>query len=48
MKIIVAGDGKVGLAVTRELSREGYDLTVIDSKQEVLDDSVGRYDVMVV
>ena len=33
MKIIIAGYGKVGSALTRQLSAEGYDLTVIDSKQ---------------
>ena len=28
MKIIIAGDGKVGLALTRLLSEEGHDLAV--------------------
>lgn len=46
MKIIIAGDGKVGLSLTRKLSAEGHDLTLIDSNQEVLDSSVERYDVM--
>ena len=48
MKIIVAGDGQVGRAVTRQLSREGYDLTVIDPNPEVLAASETRYDVMIV
>jgi penicillin-binding protein 2 len=30
MKIIIAGDGKVGSNLTRKLSAEGYDLTLID------------------
>ena len=30
MKIIIAGDGKVGSTLTRELSASGYDITVID------------------
>ena len=46
MKIIIAGDGKVGLSLTQKLSAEGHDLTLIDSNQKVLDSSVERYDVM--
>ncbi len=46
MKIIVAGDGKLGSSVTRQLSLEGNDLTVIDLKESVLESSEGRYDVM--
>ena len=30
MKILIAGCGKVGAAVTRQLSAEGFDLTVVD------------------
>ena len=29
MKIIIAGDGKVGANLTRKLSAEGYDITLI-------------------
>lgn len=32
MKIIIAGDGKVGATLTRQLTSEGYDVTIIDSK----------------
>ena len=46
MNIIIAGDGKVGSALTRQLSSEGYDLTVIDTNSLVLEHSVERYDVM--
>lgn len=46
MKILIAGDGKVGATLTRQLSAEGYDLTLIDSNQRVLESSVERYDVM--
>lgn len=28
MKIIIAGDGKVGSTLTRELAAEGYDVTI--------------------
>ena len=48
MKIIIAGDGKMGAALTRKLSAEGEDLTLIDSNPEVLESSEERYDVMVV
>ena len=46
MNIIIAGDGKVGSALTRQLSGEGYDITVIDSNARVLEKSVELYDVM--
>ena len=46
MNIIIAGDGKVGSMLTRQLSSEGHDITVIDSDSEVLQASVERYDVI--
>jgi len=46
MNIIIAGDGKVGSLLTRQLSSEGYDVTVIDLNPKVLEASVERYDVM--
>ena len=46
MNIIIAGDGKVGSMLTRQLSAEGHDITVIDSRAEVLQQSVERYDVI--
>ncbi len=48
MKILIAGNGKLGEILVRQLSSEGYDLTLIDSSQEVLAESVERYDVMTV
>lgn len=48
MKIIIAGDGKVGAAIARQLASEGYDLTLIDSKQEVLENTLEQSDVMTV
>ena len=48
MNIIIAGNGKVGSTLARQLSAEGYDLTVIDSDQSVLEDTISRYDVMAV
>jgi len=48
MNIIIAGDGKVGSMLTRQLSAEGHDITVIDCNAEVLRTSVERYDVIAV
>ncbi len=48
MNIIIAGDGKVGSTLTRQLSSEGYNVTVIDSNAKVLESSVERYDVITV
>ena len=48
MNIIIAGDGKVGSMMTRQLSTEGHDITVIDSDALVLQSSVERYDVIAV
>ena len=48
MRVLIAGDGKVGLTLTRKLSSEGYDITLIDSNQSVLDASIETYDVMAV
>lgn len=46
MRIIIAGDGKVGAMLTKQLSAEGYDLTLIDADPEVLESTESRYDVM--
>ena len=46
MNIIVAGDGKVGSLLTRQLSTEGHNVTVIDCNSQVLQSSVERYDVI--
>lgn len=48
MHIIIVGDGKVGVALTEQLSQEGHDITVIDSNPKVLEQSMESYDVMVV
>lgn len=46
MKIIIAGGGKVGLALVQQLSAEGHDLTLIDSSAAILQAAVERYDTM--
>lgn len=48
MKIIIAGDGKMGAILTRQLSAEDNDLTLIDSNPKVLEFSEERYDIKVV
>lgn len=39
MKIVIVGDGKVGLTLTEQLSAEGHDIVIIDRNQQVLRDS---------
>ena len=46
MKIIIAGIGKVGDTLTRQLSAEGHDITVIDQRAAVLENVMEKYDVM--
>lgn len=46
MQIIIVGCGKVGTVLTKELSREGHDVTVIDLKASVVEHVVNEYDVM--
>ncbi len=48
MKIIIAGNGKMGRALTRQLTSEGHDITLIDSKNSVLESSIELFDVMAV
>jgi trk system potassium uptake protein TrkA len=48
VKILIAGAGKVGTTLARKLSEEGYDLTVIDSNQQLVESVVDRYDLMAV
>ena len=46
MDIIIAGDGKVGSTLARQLSAEGHDVTLIDNDLHVLNTSMERYDLM--
>lgn len=48
MNIIIAGNGKVGATLVRQLASEGHDLTLIDLNKSVLESSVEQYDVMAV
>ena len=46
MKIIIAGDGKVGSTLTRLLCNEGHDVILIDTNARVLARSQEQFDVM--
>ena len=46
MNIIIAGDGMVGLALTRLLSQEGHDLVTINSNPNTLENEMQAFDVM--
>ena len=48
MHIIIAGDGQVGSTLTRQLSAEGHDLTLIDMNPDVLEAMGSSLDVMCV
>ena len=48
MKIIIAGGGKVGATLTRMLSGEDHDITLVDTDSKVLQSIQEQYDVMYV
>ena len=48
MNIIIAGNGKVGSTLTRLLSAEGHDVTLMDTNPNVLEESLEQYDVMAI
>ncbi len=48
MKIIIAGGGKVGQTLARQLALEGHDLTIIDRETSVVESAVERFDAMAV
>ena len=48
MKILIAGNGKLGEILAGQLSSEGHDLTLIDHNSASLNHSMGRYDTLCV
>ena len=48
MDIIIAGGGKVGLTLARQLAAEGHNLTIIDQNTSVLETAVERYDAIAI
>ena len=48
MDIIIAGGGKVGMTLLRQLAAEGHNLTIIDENNSVLETAVERFDAIAV
>ena len=48
MKIVIVGDGKVGQTLIRQLSKEGHDLTVVDSNPKILNNNIENFDILTV
>ena len=48
MNIIIAGTGKVGLTLARQLAAEGHDITLIDEDQLILEEAVEQFESMAV
>ncbi|MBQ3492154.1 MAG: Trk system potassium transporter TrkA [Oscillospiraceae bacterium] len=46
MNIIIAGAGKVGATLARQLTAEGHNLTIIEQDGQVLEDLIVRYDAI--
>ena len=48
MKIIIVGNGKLGSTLAEQLIEEDHELTIIDTKSEVLESAVSSKDVQIV
>lgn len=46
MRIIIVGDGKVGSALTTQLSKEGHEIVIIDNRSDVLKAASNHLDVI--
>ncbi len=46
MHIIIVGCGNVGSTIVEKLSKEGHNITVIDTKSEAIKNITINYDVM--
>ena len=46
MNIIIAGVGKIGKTLAKQLTAEGHNLTLIDAKSQVLESTVEAFDAM--
>lgn len=46
MNIVIAGVGKIGKTLAKQLASEGHNLTLIDEKSRVLESVVEQYDAM--
>ncbi len=48
MKILIAGGGKVGSSLIRQLTTEGHEITLIDRSAGVLEEIMEQYDIIAV
>ena len=46
MKIVIVGCGNVGTTLAEQLSREGYDITIIDEQEQIVKSLSNSCDVM--
>ena len=46
MQIIIVGCGNVGTTLTEQLSKEGHNITVVDTNAAKVENVANRYDVM--
>ena len=46
MKILIAGYGKMGSTLVRQLSKEGYDLTILERNRDKMETCMELHDVM--
>ena len=46
MKIVIIGDGKVDFAIAKQLSQEGYDITIIENKPQISNLIIAVLDVV--
>ena len=46
MKIVIVGCGNVGTALAEQLSSEGHNITIIDEKENIVNNIANTYDVM--
>ena len=46
MNILIAGVGKIGRTLAKQLAAEGHDLTLVDVKNQILEATVELYDAM--
>ncbi len=46
LKVVIVGCGKVGMALTKQLSEEGHDVTIIDKNANTVNTLAGQFDVM--
>lgn len=46
MKIIIVGCGNVGFTLAGQLSKEGHDITVVDTKEQLVENVSNSFDVL--